>query len=119
LVPGASFEVEGAKATALLADGRAVRTMELTDLPAGAGTLSADVLAREAAFLFDVAPPWADRGRVCGCGAALSVESRLVAWPWPEPSTRPRVVRMWAEEGRRGAAEVVALCCDRHVRIPS
>ena len=118
-VPGASFDVEGGKATARLADGRAVRTIELAQLPAGAQSLSAEVLAQEAAFLFDVAPPWADRSRVCPCGAALSIESRLVAWPWAEPRTRPRVVRMWAEDGRPGAAEVVALCCDRHVRIPS
>lgn len=118
-VPGASFDVDGGKATARLADGRAVRTIELTQLPAGAQQLSPEMLAREAAFLFDVAPPWADRSRVCPCGAALSVESRLVAWPWPDPSTRPRIVRTWAQEGGRGAAEVVALACDRHVRIPS
>ena len=119
VVPGSSFEVDGAEATARLADGRAVRTIELAQLPPGLAALPQDVLAREAAFLFDIAPPWADRARVCPCGAPLSIESRLVAWPWSDPSARPRMVRRWAEEGSRGAAEVVALCCDRHVRIPS
>lgn len=117
-VPGGSFDVEGAVAIARASDGRAVRTIQLVELPAGAGELPPEMLAREAAFLFDAAPPWASRARVCPCGAALSVESRLVAWPWADASRRPKVVRTWADE-HRGAAEVVALCCDRHVRIPS
>lgn len=117
-VPGSSFEVEGEVATARGPDGRAVRTIRLSELPAGAKGLPPEMLAREAAFLFDTAPPWASRARVCPCGAALSIESRLVPWPWPDPSSRPKLVRTWADE-RGGAAEVVALCCDRHVRIPS
>lgn len=117
-VPGSSFDIDGEVATARGPDGRVVRTLRLSDLPAGAGELPPEMLAREAAFLFDTAPGWASRSRVCPCGAALSIESRLVSWPWPDASTRPRLVRTWADE-HRGAAEVVALCCDRHVRIPS
>ncbi len=119
IVPGSSFDVEGSTATARVVDGRPARTIELSDIPHGANALGPEVLAREAAFLFDVAPPWADRSRVCPCGAALAIESRLVSWPWAGPeSARPRVVRVLADEGRPGAALVVALACDRHVRIP-
>ena len=120
LVPGASFEVEGTRATARLATGRNGQTIEVTDIPAGASALSPEDLAREAAFLFDVAPPWADRTRVCGCGAARGLERRLVVWPWTgSPAERPWAIRVWGTEQSPSAAEVVALCCDRHARIPS
>lgn len=118
LVPGSAFDVEGGTAYARLSDGRAGQTLELTEIPAGAGTLPAEVLAREAAFLFDVAPPWADRLRVCPCGAAAGIERRLVSLPWPD-DRKPWVLRIWGSDERPQAAEVVALCCDRHVRIPS
>ncbi len=118
MVPGSSFEVVGTTATARRADGRPARTLDLAEIPVGAGALPDELLAREAAFVFDLAPPWADRGRVCPCGAPLDVETRLVPWPW-RGEAAPRVVQVLAAEGMPGAAEVVALACDRHVRIPS
>lgn len=120
VVPGSSFDVEGSLATARLADGRLGRKVELAEIPAGAHTLSPELLAREAAFLFEIAPPWADRARVCPCGAACSVEARLVAWPWSgDPQREPHVLRVLGDPAGPSAAEVVALCCDRHVRLPS
>jgi hypothetical protein len=78
------------------------------------------VLAREAAFVFDVAPRWADRSRVCPCGAACSVERRLVAWPTEAAGhAQPWLLDLWGNAESQRVAEVVALCCDRHVRIPS
>ncbi len=120
LVPGSSFEVEGTSARARLADGRDGQTLELTEIPPGTGALSRDVLAREAAFFFDVAPPWADRTRVCSCGAAARLERRLVAWPWRgDDGRRPWVVGLWGDEREPRAAEVVAIVCDRHATLPA
>ena len=115
---GSTFEVTGTTAVARRADGEPGETLELEELPAAAGALAPAVLAREAAYLFKAAPPWADPMRVCPCGAAVSLERRLVEWPWrgDEP---PRTIRTWGTDEGAQAAEVVALCCDRHVRIPS
>jgi hypothetical protein len=120
VLPGASFEVQGSVATAKLADGRERRQLRLTDLPTGAAAMAPDDLVREAAFLFDVAPDWADHARVCPCGAPVSVELRLVSWPvLGDPADRPWALRLHGEADAPAAAEVVALCCDRHVRIPA
>lgn len=120
LVPGSAFDVHGTTATARLPDGRSGRTLELTDIPANAGALPSEVIAREAAFFFDVAPPWADRTRVCACGAAMAMERRLVPWPWGGPQDEwPWVVHVWRDEAQVRAAEIVALVCGRHVRVPA
>lgn len=117
LLPGSSFVVEGTRATARRADGAEGRSLDLDAIPAGAGSLSPEALAREAAFLFDVAPPWADRSKVCACGAAACLERRLTGWPLPDD--RPWLLATWGDGAEPHAAEVIAICCDRHVRIPS
>src|SRR6185503_9676739 len=100
LFSGSSFRVEGSRATAQRADGQDGRTLELAEIPAGAGDLPIEALARDAAFLFDAAPPWADRSRVCPCGAGAGFERRLVAWPWRGPAAeKPWVVSTWGDAG--------------------
>ncbi|MCC6877102.1 MAG: hypothetical protein IT378_22550 [Sandaracinaceae bacterium] len=117
LVPGGSFELEGTRATARHADGRMGRTLDVCDLPEGAA-LAGPELAREVAFLFDLAPAWADRTRVCPCGAPATVERKLIAWPWRgAPEAAPDPLQTFMRENGEGCAVVVALCCDRHVRV--
>lgn len=113
LAPGASFDVEGHLATPRAPDGAQGAPVALAALPAGLHGGPIEELAREAAFYFDAAPPWADRRRVCPCGAAARVELRAVPWPWNgSPSEQP-----WAVERAADRAVVIALSCDRHVRI--
>jgi hypothetical protein len=120
LLPGSSFVVDGTRATAHRSDGGEGRTVELETIPVGAGSLPREALVREASYLFDVAPQWADRTRVCSCGAAASLERRLVPWPFTgDEDDRPWVLAMWGDSDRARAAEVLAICCDHHVRVPS
>lgn len=119
LVPG-SFDVDGTRATGVRPDGSRGRTIDLTALPAFASSLPPEDLVREAAFLLDAAPAWADRTRVCPCGAAATVERRLVAWPWRGVAeAEPHVLETRHGGDGQGVAVVLALCCDRHVRVPA
>ncbi len=115
LVPGASFEIEGTTAILSMSHRRDKSLLDLTELPPGAVNLASDELIHQAAFIFETAPLWADRLRVCLCGAPLSIERRLVSWPMSSGDPP------WAltHDHEASAAQVVALCCDRHVRVLS
>lgn len=115
-MPGASFELEGTRAVARRPDGRAGLSVELADLPEGAATLDPALVAREAAFLFDAAPEWADRLRTCPCGAPASLARRLVGGS-PDDARAPWILRWFGPSDAPTAAEVLALACDRHVRV--
>lgn len=121
-VPGASFELERGRVHARRPDGTPGRVLELASLPRDVDAVDEAELARHAAFLFDLAPAWADPTRVCPCGAASTVERRVVPWPWTgEADSKPMLVERLEPEGADspGVAVVVALCCDRHVRVPA
>ncbi len=119
-VPGAGFEVEGTRVVARRPDGSRGRAVDLRSIPPGDVELSREELARQAAFIFELAPAWADPTRVCPCGAAATVERRLVGWPWAgDPEAGPAVLELVEASEGRGAALVAAIACERHVRIPS
>ncbi len=116
--PSVRFAIDRDRATPVLGDGSRGRAFSLERLPVSPDDPS---FAREVAFLCDPLPEWADPTRTCPCGAPASVQIRIVPADAVELGAspqRPWTLRRWtAADGSESALEVVALVCDRHVRI--
>jgi hypothetical protein len=112
--PEVRFVVEGDRAMAIAQDG-------LRGPPFQPGQLPRPIEERDVAFLCDPLPRWADPTRVCRCGAAATLQTRILARRDIAPGDdAPWELRTWVgDDGEETAVEALAAACDRHVRVPS
>jgi hypothetical protein len=117
------YRIEDVMAFPVRADGREGRPFNLLFDPFRTYG-GPDDLVRDLAFHFDDLKPYADPMRICPCGAALMMATRLVDWPIAEAliasEQTPATLEVIADDaGNRQAAVLLTLECDRHVRYLS